>query len=80
VTAGAAGVAAAGAGPPGPPGLVGSPVPPGPPEPPGVLCKVVCRCPAIHCDGMVVVCVLVVVAIGGVLGWTVVVAAVAVVV
>jgi hypothetical protein len=80
VTAGAAGVAAAGAGPPGPPGLVGSPVPPGPPEPPGVLCKVVCRCPAIRCDGMVVVCVLVVVAISGVLGWTVVVAAVAVVV
>jgi hypothetical protein len=79
-TAGAAGVAATGAGPPGPPGPVGSPAPPDPPEPPGVLRKVVCRCPAIRCEGVMVACVVVVVAIGGVLGQTVVIAAVAVIV
>ena len=70
-TAGAAGAAAAGAGPPGPPGPpgpVGSPAPPGPPEPPGVLRRVVCRCPAIHCEGMVIVCVVVEVGAVGVLG------------
>jgi hypothetical protein len=79
----AAGAAAAGAGPPGPPGPpgpVGSPAPPDPPEPPGVLRKAVCKCPAICCEGVVVACVLVVVAIDGVLGRTVVVAAVTVVV
>jgi hypothetical protein len=76
--AGAAGAAAAGAGPPGPPGLVGSPAPPRPPEPPGVLCRAVCRCPAIHCEGVVVACVVVVVGAGGVLGRTVVIAAVTV--
>jgi hypothetical protein len=82
-TAGAAGAAAAGAGPPGPPGPpgpVGPPALPGPPEPPGVLHRVVCKCPAIRCEGMVVACVLVVEVIGGVLGRTVVIAAVAVVV
>jgi hypothetical protein len=81
--AGTAGAAAAGAGPPGPPGPpgpVGSPALPGPPEPPGVLRRAVCRCPAIRCEGMVVACVLVAVGAGGVLGWTVVVAAVIVVV
>ena len=85
-TAGAAGAAAAGAGPPGPPvppgppGLVGSPAPPGPPEPPGVLSRAVYKCPAICCEGVVVACILVEVTIGGVLGRTVVVAAVTVVV
>jgi hypothetical protein len=76
--AGAAGAAAAGVGPPGPPGPVGSPVLPGPPEPPGVLRRAVCRCPAIRCEGEVVVCVVVVVGADGVLGQTVVVAAVTV--
>jgi hypothetical protein len=78
--AGATGAAVAGAGPPGPAGPVGSPALPGPPEPPGVLRRVVCRCPAIRCEGVVVACVVVAVGAGGVLGWTVVIAAVAVVV
>jgi hypothetical protein len=85
--AGAAGAAAAGTGPPGPPGPagpagppgpVGSPALPDPPEPPGVLHRVVCRCPAIRCEGMVVVCVVVAVGAGGVPGRIVVIAAVAV--
>jgi hypothetical protein len=76
--AGAAGAAAAEAGPPGP---LGFSAPPGPLEPPGVLHRAVCRCPAVLCEAMVVVCVVVgVISAGGVLGLTVVVAAVAVVV
>jgi hypothetical protein len=53
-------------------------VPPGPPDPPGALRRAVCRRPAIRCEGEVVVCVAGVVSIGGVLGLTVVVAAVVV--
>jgi hypothetical protein len=66
-------------GPPGPPGPVGSLLPPGPPGPSEVLHRVVCKCPAIRCEAVVVACV-VVEMVGGVLGQTVVVAAVAVVV
>jgi hypothetical protein len=87
--AGATGAGGSPPGCPGPPGPLGPPGLPGPPGfpglpdplgPPGALRRAVCRCPAIRCEGEVVVCVVEVVSIGGVLGLTVVIAAVVVIV
>jgi hypothetical protein len=63
--AGATGAAAVGGGPPGP---VGFPALPDPLAPPGVLRRAVCKWFAICCEAVVVICVVVAVVAGGVLG------------